>query len=178
MFATLDGIASWQVGDRAIFDGSIWNQLADPNSVSSVNGFVGAVNLDTDDIGEGASNFYYLESRVDNNSNVAANTAVRHSHSNINILESIISSGSGQVIEIVERNRIPVQDEKNALLGILKSICSIYTLLIVENDGESCSPSNTTTIEGNGAGVFSMSSKTFLNLSLPFTRYISFAFMQ
>lgn len=41
--------------------------------VTSVNGFVGAVTLDTDNINEGSSNLYYTETRVTNNTTVQAN---------------------------------------------------------------------------------------------------------
>jgi hypothetical protein len=44
-------------------------------AVSSVNTQTGAVVLDTDDIGEGSSNLYYTDAKVEANSAVAANTA-------------------------------------------------------------------------------------------------------
>lgn len=43
--------------------------------VDSVNGEVGVVVLDTDDIAEGTTNLYYTEARVDANPDVVANTA-------------------------------------------------------------------------------------------------------
>jgi hypothetical protein len=42
---TLDGISDWQVGDWAIFNGTVWQKIDQTNSVSSVNGQVGAVVL-------------------------------------------------------------------------------------------------------------------------------------
>jgi hypothetical protein len=45
--------------------------------VSSVNGLTGAVTLTTSNIAEG-TNLYYTEARVNDNTNVAANTAARH----------------------------------------------------------------------------------------------------
>ena len=44
-------------------------------AVSSVNTQTGAVVLDTDDIGEGSTNLYYTDAKVEANSAVAANTA-------------------------------------------------------------------------------------------------------
>jgi hypothetical protein len=41
----------------------------------SVNGFTGIVVLDTDDINEGVTNFYYTDARVAANAAVALNTA-------------------------------------------------------------------------------------------------------
>ncbi len=74
----LDGITDWNIGDWAIFDGSSWQQVDNTDAVVSVNGFTGAVSLTTSDIPEGPTNFYYTDSRVSSNSDVAANTAARH----------------------------------------------------------------------------------------------------
>lgn len=47
----LDGITDWQVGDWAIFDGSVWQKIDQSNSVTSVNGQTGAVTLVYSDVG-------------------------------------------------------------------------------------------------------------------------------
>jgi hypothetical protein len=60
----LDGITDWKVGDWAIFAGAAWEKVDNTDSVSSVNGFTGAVSLTTDDISEGASNLYYTDARA------------------------------------------------------------------------------------------------------------------
>jgi Chaperone of endosialidase len=62
----LNGITDWKVGDWAIFSESIWQKVDNTDSVSSVNGFTGAVNLTTDNIPEGINNLYYLNSRARN----------------------------------------------------------------------------------------------------------------
>lgn len=59
----IDGISDWKVGDWIIFNGSAWDKIDNTDSVSSVNGFTGAVNLTTSNINEGL-NLYYLDSRV------------------------------------------------------------------------------------------------------------------
>lgn len=41
----LDGVTDWQVGDWAVFSGSVWQKLDQTNSVTSVNGQTGVVNL-------------------------------------------------------------------------------------------------------------------------------------
>jgi hypothetical protein len=74
----LDGITDWKVGDWAIFNGTTWNKVDNSDAVSSVNGYTGAVSLTTSDITEG-SRLYYTEGRVSANTDVAANTAARHS---------------------------------------------------------------------------------------------------
>lgn len=42
-----------------------WQEITAAGAVQSVNGATGVVSLDTDDISEGASNFYYTEARFD-----------------------------------------------------------------------------------------------------------------
>ena len=60
----LNGITDWQVGDWAIFSESTWQKVDNTESVVSVNGFTGAVSLTTDNIPEGTTNLYYLNSRA------------------------------------------------------------------------------------------------------------------
>jgi hypothetical protein len=60
----LDGITDWKVGDWAIFAGAAWEKVDNTDSVSSVNGFTGAVSLTTDDISEGATNLYFTNTRA------------------------------------------------------------------------------------------------------------------
>jgi hypothetical protein len=60
----LDGITDWFVGDWAIFDGTAWQQVDNTDAVVSVNGQTGAVSLTTDNISEGSTNLYYLDSRA------------------------------------------------------------------------------------------------------------------
>jgi hypothetical protein len=60
----LNGITDWQVGDWAIFSESVWQKVDNTDSVTSVNGFTGAVSLTTDNIPEGTTNLYFLNSRA------------------------------------------------------------------------------------------------------------------
>jgi hypothetical protein len=60
----LNGITDWKVGDWAIFSESVWQKVDNTESVSSVNGFTGAVELTTDNIPEGTTNLYFLNSRA------------------------------------------------------------------------------------------------------------------
>jgi hypothetical protein len=41
----LNGITDWQIGDWAIFNGSVWQKIDQTNTVSSVNGQTGAVSI-------------------------------------------------------------------------------------------------------------------------------------
>jgi hypothetical protein len=47
----LNGITDWQVGDWALFNGTVWQKIDQTNSVTSVNGQQGAVVLGYSDVG-------------------------------------------------------------------------------------------------------------------------------
>jgi hypothetical protein len=47
----LDGITDWQIGDWAIFNGTVWQKIDQTNLVASVNGQTGVVVLDYADVG-------------------------------------------------------------------------------------------------------------------------------
>jgi hypothetical protein len=48
----LDGITDWQIGDWAIFDGTVWRKVDNTDAVVSVNGYTGVVNLVLDDLAD------------------------------------------------------------------------------------------------------------------------------
>jgi hypothetical protein len=52
----LDGITDWQVGDWAIFNGTVWQKIDQTNTVTSVNGQVGAVVLTVSNIAGAVAN--------------------------------------------------------------------------------------------------------------------------
>ena len=56
----LDGITDWQVGDWAVFNGSIWQKIDNTDSVQSVNGQTGVVVLGPNDVGATANTTYVL----------------------------------------------------------------------------------------------------------------------
>ena len=47
----LNGITDWQVGDWAVFNGSVWQKIDNTDAVTSVNGYTGAVVLTYSDVG-------------------------------------------------------------------------------------------------------------------------------
>jgi len=59
----LDGITDWQIGDWAIFNGTVWQKVDNTDAVTSVNGFTGTVVLTTTNIAEG-TNEYYTDARA------------------------------------------------------------------------------------------------------------------
>ena len=47
----LNGITDWQVGDWAVFNGSVWQKIDNTDAVTSVNGYTGTVVLNYTDVG-------------------------------------------------------------------------------------------------------------------------------
>jgi hypothetical protein len=73
----LDGITDWQIGDWAIFNGTVWEKVDNTDSVSSVNGQVGTVVLDAADVNAAASNVYVVAGTgLDGTGNLEANVTV------------------------------------------------------------------------------------------------------
>ena len=46
----LNGISDWQIGDWAVFDGSVWEKIDNTDAVNSVNGYTGTVVLTAADV--------------------------------------------------------------------------------------------------------------------------------
>ena len=61
---TGSGSISYLVGDFAIHNGSVWQRSVGTDNVVSVNGQQGVVVLNTDNVNEGTTNKYYLDSRA------------------------------------------------------------------------------------------------------------------
>ena len=56
----LNGITSWNVGDWAVFDGSVWEKVDNTDAVTSVNGQTGTVVLTANDVGATPNTVYVL----------------------------------------------------------------------------------------------------------------------
>lgn len=74
----LNGITDWQVGDWAIFNGSVWQKVDNTDAVTSVNGQVGAVVLTTTNIAEG-TNEYFTQARA--RQSISAGTGISYDNS-------------------------------------------------------------------------------------------------
>jgi len=71
----LDGITSWNVGDWAIFNGTVWQKVDNTDAVTSVNGYTGTVVLTTTDVAEG-TNQYFTTAR--SRTSVSAGTGISY----------------------------------------------------------------------------------------------------
>jgi hypothetical protein len=58
----LNGITDWQIGDLALFNGTVWQKIDNTDSVLSVNGQTGVVVLDANSVGATANTTYVLSS--------------------------------------------------------------------------------------------------------------------
>lgn len=101
-------------------------------TVISVNGQTGVVVLDTDDIAEG-TNLYYTEARVAANTDVAANTAVRHTHVNQAVLDALTDAGSGAVITALERTKLS-GIEAGAQVNTVDSVNTQTGAVVLDSD--------------------------------------------
>jgi len=90
----LNGITDWQVGDWAIFNGSVWQKVDNTDAVTSVNGFVGTVVLTTTNIAEG-TNEYFTTAKA--RASVSAGTGISYDNSTGVITNSSPSLG-GDVV--------------------------------------------------------------------------------
>jgi len=71
----LNGITDWKIGDWAVYDGSTWQKVDNTDSVSSVNGFTGAVVLTTTDVAQG-TNLYFTDAAA--RGSVSAGTGISY----------------------------------------------------------------------------------------------------
>jgi hypothetical protein len=71
----LDGITTWNVGDWAIFNGTVWQKVDNTDAVTSVNGYTGTVVLTTTDVAEG-TNQYFTTARA--RTSVSAGTGISY----------------------------------------------------------------------------------------------------
>ena len=58
----LNGITDWQIGDWAVFNGSVWQKIDNTDAVTSVNGYTGTVVLTANDVGATPKTTYVLAS--------------------------------------------------------------------------------------------------------------------
>lgn len=83
---SLDGITDWQLGDWAIFNGSVWQKIDNTDAVISVNGYGGIVVLTTADIADSTNKRYVTDAQLSNISslpNISGNAATVTTNANL-----------------------------------------------------------------------------------------------
>lgn len=71
----LNGITDWNIGDLAVYNGTVWEQIDNTDAVTSVNGYTGSVVLTTSDVAEG-TNQYFTQSRA--RQSISAGTGISY----------------------------------------------------------------------------------------------------
>jgi hypothetical protein len=89
----LDGITDWQIGDWAIFNGTVWQKVDNTDAVTSVNGQVGTVVLTTTNIAEG-TNLYYTDTRA--RASISAGTGISYD----NLTGVVTNAAPDQVVAL------------------------------------------------------------------------------
>ena len=90
----LNGITDWQIGDWAIFNGTVWQKVDNTDAVTSVNGLTGTVVLTTTNISEG-TNLYYTDARA--RASVSAGTGISY-NSTTGVITNSSPSLGGDVV--------------------------------------------------------------------------------
>jgi len=90
----LNGITDWQIGDWAIFNGSVWQKVDNTDAVTSVNGQVGTVVLTTTNIAEG-TNEYFTTAKA--RASVSAGTGISY-NSTTGVITNSSPSLGGDVV--------------------------------------------------------------------------------
>ena len=102
----LDGITDWQIGDGAVFNGTVWQKVDNSEVVVSVNGQTGAVVLNANDVGATANTTYVLAGTGLSgggqlNANVTvnlANTAVTaNTYGSANVIPVVTVDAQGRI---------------------------------------------------------------------------------
>jgi hypothetical protein len=108
----LNGITDWQVGDWAIYNGTAWQKIDQSNSVTSVNGYTGAVVLTQTDIAGTASltTAQTLTNKtISGSSNTLTNIAnASLSNSAITINGSSVSLGGSTTVTATATNALTI----------------------------------------------------------------------
>ncbi len=78
----LNGITDWQVGDWAVYNGSVWQKIDNTDAVTSVNGYTGTVVLNYTDVGA------FPATSTTGSGNVVLATGATQAHPTISDYES------------------------------------------------------------------------------------------
>jgi len=88
------GAIAFDIGDKVVNNGSVWDKWDMTDAVTSVNGQAGVVVLDTDDVAEGATNLYFEDARAQAAISGGASSIVT---SNLTANMALESNASGKV---------------------------------------------------------------------------------
>ena len=152
----LDGITDWQIGDWAIFNGTVWQKVDNTDAVTSVNGQVGTVVLTTTNIAEG-TNEYFTTARA--RASVSAGTGISYD-SGTGVITNSSPSLGGDVVgpasatdnalaryntttgKLIQNSAVIVDDSNN-----MSGVNTLTTANLIVNDDTTLGGSNTDTLD-------------------------------
>jgi hypothetical protein len=154
----LNGITDWNIGDWAIYNGSVWQKVDNTDAVTSVNGLVGTVVLTTTNIAEG-TNEYFTQARA--RQSLSAGTGISYDNTTGVITNSSPSLG-GDVVgpasatdnalarydtttgKLIQNSAVIVDDSNN-----MSGVNTLTTANLIVNDDTTLGGSNTDTLAVN-----------------------------
>jgi hypothetical protein len=154
----LNGITDWQIGDWAIFNGTVWQKVDNTDAVTSVNGQVGTVVLTTTNIAEG-TNEYFTTARA--RASVSAGTGISYD-SGTGVITNSSPSLGGDVVgpasatdnalaryntttgKLIQNSAVIVDDSNN-----MSGVNTLTTANLIVNDDTTLGGSNTDTLAVN-----------------------------
>jgi len=152
----LNGITDWNIGDWAIYNGTVWQKVDNTDAVTSVNGQVGTVVLTTTNIAEG-TNEYFTTARA--RASVSAGTGISYDNTTGVITNSSPSLG-GDVVgpasatdnalarydtttgKLIQNSAVIVDDSNN-----MSGVNTLTTANLIVNDDTTLGGSNTDTLD-------------------------------
>jgi hypothetical protein len=152
----LNGITDWQIGDWAIFNGTVWQKVDNTDAVTSVNGQVGTVVLTTTNIAEG-TNEYFTTARA--RASVSAGTGISYD-SGTGVITNSSPSLGGDVVgpasatdnalaryntttgKLIQNSAVIVDDSNN-----MSGVNTLTTANLIVNDDTTLGGSNTDTLD-------------------------------
>lgn len=127
----LNGITDWQIGDWAIFNGSVWQKIDQSPAVQSVNGQTGAVVLTAPDVGATPNTAYVLAGTgISGGGQLTGNVT-------INLANTAVSTGSygnaTQVSQITVDAQGRITSAANVAIAIANSAVSGLGTMSTQN---------------------------------------------
>jgi len=157
-FLADDGVYREGVGGVTDHSMLVNRNLADQHSISSITDLqplLDHIPNTTDNLTEGVANQYYTDAKVSTNGDVLGNTTARHTHSNKALLDSLITTGTGNKYLSDDGTYNPVIGGGAATWGSIGGLLSDQSDLQTTLDSKEASLGNPVT-----TGLFLSSTST------------------